>query len=178
MKPKKLFIVCAITLAIATGSWLTAQVQTNSNGAGPTGTVSFTNGSASLGSANCVPTAYSVSTGTPAYCTATLSKAISGLYPPPVGGPKGPGLPVMPVIMALVGLLLFALGFRWMPEGRRRAYAYAGLVAFALLVVGIAGCGGGSSSGGGGGTTRTITASYPGDTNYSSSSGTVQITVQ
>ena len=29
MKPKKLFIVCAITLAIATGSWLTAQVQTN-----------------------------------------------------------------------------------------------------------------------------------------------------
>jgi hypothetical protein len=157
---------------------LTAQVQTNSNGAGPTGTVSFTNGSASLGSANCVPTAYSVSTGTPAYCTATLSTAISGLYPPPVGGPKGPGLPVMPVIMALVGLLLFALGFRWMPEGRRRAYAYAGLVAFALLVVGIAGCGGGSSSGGGGGTTRTITASYPGDTNYSSSSGTVQITVQ
>ena len=29
MKPKKLFIVCAITLAIATGSWLTSQVQTN-----------------------------------------------------------------------------------------------------------------------------------------------------
>jgi enterochelin esterase-like enzyme len=29
MKPKKLFIVCAITSAIATGSWLTAQVQTN-----------------------------------------------------------------------------------------------------------------------------------------------------
>ncbi|MGD1105659.1 MAG: alpha/beta fold hydrolase [Terracidiphilus sp.] len=29
MKPSKLFIVCAITLAIATGSWLIAQVQTN-----------------------------------------------------------------------------------------------------------------------------------------------------
>jgi hypothetical protein len=154
---------------------LTAQVQTTSNGAGPTGTVSFTNGSASLGSANCVPTAYSVSTSTPAYCTATLSTAISGLYRPPVGEPKGPGLPV---ILALLSVLLFALGFRWMPEGRRRAYAYAGLVAFALLVVGIAGCGGGSSSGGGGGTTRTINASYPGDTNYSSSSGTMQITVQ
>ena len=33
-----------------------------------------------------------------------------------------------------------------MPEGRRRAYAYAGLVAFVLLVAGIAGCGGGSTS--------------------------------
>jgi enterochelin esterase-like enzyme len=29
MKPKKLFIVCAITLAVAPGSWLTAQVRTN-----------------------------------------------------------------------------------------------------------------------------------------------------
>jgi enterochelin esterase-like enzyme len=29
MKPKKLFIACAITLAVAPGSWLTAQVQTN-----------------------------------------------------------------------------------------------------------------------------------------------------
>ena len=160
---------------------LTAQVQTNSNGAGPTGMVSFTNGSASLGSANCVPTAAAFSasgTLTPAYCTATLSTAISGLYPPPVGGPRGPGLPVvMPVILALLSLLLFALGWRWMPEGRRRAYAYAGLVAFVLLVVSIAGCGGGSTSTGGGGTTRTINASYPGDTNYSSSSGSVLITV-
>jgi len=159
---------------------LTAQVQTNSNGAGPTGSVSFTNGSTSLGSANCVPTAAAFSasgTLTPAYCTATLSTAISGLYPPPVGGPRGPGLPVMPAILALLSLLLFALGWRWMPEGRRRAYAYAGLVAFVLLVVGIAGCGGGSTSTGGGGTTRTINASYPGDANYSSSSGSVLITV-
>jgi subtilase family serine protease len=156
---------------------LTAQVQTNSNGAGPTGSVSFTNGSASLGSANCVPTsgAQNTTNGT-AYCTATLSTAISGLYPPPVGGPRGPGLPVMPIILALVSLLLFALGWRWMPEGRRRAYAYAGLVGFVLLVVGIAGCGGGGG-GGGGGTVRTINASYPGDTNYSSSSGGVSITV-
>jgi enterochelin esterase-like enzyme len=29
MKPKKLFIACAITLAVAPGSWVTAQVQTN-----------------------------------------------------------------------------------------------------------------------------------------------------
>ena len=157
---------------------LTAQVQTNSNAAGPTGMVSFTNGSTSLGSATCQPTPGSQNTtnGT-AFCTATLSTAISGLYPPPVGGPRGPGLPVMPAILALLSLLLFALGWRWMPEGRRRAYAYAGLVAFVLLVVGIAGCGGGSTSTGGGGTTRTINASYPGDANYSSSSGSVLITV-
>ena len=81
---------------------LTAQVQTNSNGAGPTGMVSFTNGSASLGSAACQPTpgSQNATNGT-AFCTATLTTAISGLYPPPVGEPNGPGLPVMPAILAL-----------------------------------------------------------------------------
>jgi hypothetical protein len=161
---------------------LTAQVQTNSNGAGPTGMVSFTNGSASLGSANCVPTAAAISasgTLTPAFCTATLSTAISGLYPPPVGEPRGPGLPVVPLIVALASLLLFALGWRWMPERRRRAFAVVSLMAFVALAGAIAGCGGGSGGGGGGGgTSRTISASYPGDTNYSASSGSVSITVQ
>jgi hypothetical protein len=162
---------------------LTAQVQTSSNGAGPTGMVSFTNGSASLGSANCVPTDAVFSTSgtlTPAFCTATLSTAISALYPPPIGEPKGPGLPVMPVILALVSLLLFALGLRWVPERRRRAFAVVSFVAFVAFAGTIAGCGGGSGGGGGGGgggTTRTIHASYPGDTNYSASSGSVSITV-
>jgi hypothetical protein len=41
----------------------------------------------------------------------------------------------------------------------------------------VAGCGGGSGGGGGAGT-RTITAAYPGDANYTKSSGTVTITVQ
>jgi hypothetical protein len=62
-----------------------------------------------------------------------------------------------------------------MPEKRRRTYAYAGFVAFALLAVTIAGCGGG---GGGGGHNVTIKASYVGDTNYAASSGTTNITVQ
>jgi enterochelin esterase-like enzyme len=35
MKSKKLFIACAITLAVAPGSWLTAQVQTNVPGVVP-----------------------------------------------------------------------------------------------------------------------------------------------
>jgi hypothetical protein len=64
-----------------------------------------------------------------------------------------------------------------MPEKRRRTYAYAGFLAFALLAAGIAGCGGGGG-GGGGGHTATIKASYVGDTNYAASSGTTTITVQ
>jgi hypothetical protein len=52
------------------------------------------------------------------------------------------------------------------------------LLAIALLVGVIAGCGGGSSSGGGGSSTRTITASYPGDTNYTAQTGTISIAVQ
>jgi len=176
-------VVGSSTSSITPGASVTlsAQVQTTSNGAGPTGMVTFTNGSTSLGSATCQPTPGSQNTtnGT-AFCTATLTTTgLSGLYPTtPVGGPKGPWLPVMPLILALLGLLLFALGSRLMPERRRRAYAFAGLVAFALLVVGIVGCGGGGGGGGGGGShTDTVTASYPGDTNYSSSSGKISITV-
>jgi len=81
------------------------------------------------------------------------------------------------VIVAILSLLLFLLGFRWLPEGRRRAYAYAGLVAFALLVVGVAGCGGGGGGGGGGGTNVMIKAAYSGDTNYAVSSGSTSIIV-
>jgi hypothetical protein len=87
-------------------------------------------------------------------------------------------LPVTPIIVALLSLLLFTLGIRWIPRTRRRAYTYAGLLAIALLVGVIAGCGGGSSSGGGGSSTRTITASYPGDTNYTAQTGTISIAVQ
>jgi hypothetical protein len=83
---------------------------------------------------------------------------------------------VIPIIMALLSVMLFALGWRWISPPRRRAYAYAGFLAFALLAAGIAGCGGGG--GGGGGGTRTITAAYPGDANYTAQSGTVPITVQ
>lgn len=83
-----------------------------------------------------------------------------------------------PILAALLSLLVFALGLRWIPRTRRRAYAYAGLLAIALLVGVVAGCGGGGGGGGGGGSPRTITASYPGDTNYGGQTGTVSITVQ
>ena len=42
----------------------TAFVVTNSNGNGPTGTLTFTNGSTSIGTANCVPTS-GAANGTP-----------------------------------------------------------------------------------------------------------------
>jgi hypothetical protein len=85
---------------------------------------------------------------------------------------------VIPWIVALARAVLFALGWRSMPAGRRRAYAYTGLIAFALLAAGIAGCGGGGSgSSGTGPGPRTINAVYPGDTNYKPSNGSVTITV-
>jgi hypothetical protein len=112
-----------------------------------------------------------------AYCTATLTAAISWVYPPPESGPPTPGSPLLPIAVALMSVVLFALGWRWMPQPRRRAYAYAGLLAFALLAAAIAGCGGGSGGGGGGGN-RTITAAYAGDANYTAMTGTTSITVQ
>ena len=75
-------------------------------------------------------------------------------------------------------MILFALGMRWIPQTRRRAYAYLGLIAIALMVGVVAGCGGGGGGGGGGGSIRTITAAYAGDANYTKSSGTTTITVQ
>lgn len=176
----------ASALSITPGASVTftAFIVTNSNGNGPTGTMTFTNGSTTLGTANCVPTSGVQDTSPPesdiavgtAYCTATLTTSVSSLYPPPTGKPGTPVIPRIPAIVALVSLLLFALGLRWIPQTRRRAYAYAGLLAIALLVGVVAGCGGGSSSTGPG--SRNIKAAYPGDTNYQSATGNITITVQ
>jgi hypothetical protein len=157
----------SVTLAAAVGS--------NSNSAqGPTGTIQFQNGSTNIGApVTCTPSGATVNAGSS--CTATLPNvAISALFPPPTNDPW-PTLPLLPALFALLSIVFFALGWRWMPEKRRRTYAYAGFLAFALLAVAIAGCGGG---GGGSGKTVTIKASYVGDTNYAASSGTTKITVQ
>jgi hypothetical protein len=157
----------SVTLAAAVGS--------NSNSAqGPTGTIQFQNGSTNIGApVTCTPSG-ATAANPGASCTATLPNvAISALFPPPTNDPR-PTLPLLPVLFALLSIVFFALGWRWMPEKRRRTYAYAGFLAFALLAVAIAGCGGG----GGSGKTVTIKASYVGDTNYAASSGTTKITVQ
>jgi large repetitive protein len=153
---------------------LTAKVTTTSNGAGPTGTVQFKNGSTALGSpVTCTPTAAGASA---AFCTATLSTKLSQFVPTPMGRP-GLQVPVrMMWIMAYLLLLAFVLGLRLLPAAKRRPYAYAGLLLFAMAAAGIAGCAGTSS--GTSGNTRAITATYSGDANYAASSGAASVTVQ
>jgi hypothetical protein len=154
---------------------LTALVGSTSNSSqGPTGTVQFQNGSTNIGApVTCTPSAAIANAG--ASCTATLpNTTISALFPPPTADPR-PILPLLPTLFAMLSIVFFALGWRWMPEKRRRTYAYAGFLVFALLAVAIAGCGGGGGSSSG--KTVTIKANYVGDTNYAASSGTTNITV-
>jgi subtilase family serine protease len=157
---------------------------TSSNGSAPcgpgsTGKVQFTsNGSNLSGTVTYVPTP-GQNSANGASCTATLSTAISSFYPtPPIGRPGSRVIPRIPLLVAFFSLLFFALGLRWIPQTRRRAYAYVALFAIAALVGVVAGCGGGGGGGGGGGSTRTIGAAYTGDANYKSSSGTITIQVQ
>jgi hypothetical protein len=152
-------------------------ITTPSNGVGPTGTVQFANGSSNLGSAvSCTPTSGAQnSTNGTAFCTATLTTAISSLYPLPQSRRRPP---VAPIVLLALSIAAYLAAIRWMPQSRKRAYAYAGVIAIALLAAGIAGCGGGGGGGNGGGKTVTINASYAGDTNYISSTGSTQITVQ
>jgi hypothetical protein len=135
--------------------------------------VTFTSNGTSIGTASCTPTTSTSSA--PAYCTATLSNvSISSVYGPPIGTPQ---IPRIPLLIAILSLMFFALGLRFIPQTRRRAYAFVSLLAIAMLVGVIAGCGGGGGSSGGG-SARTISASYPGDTNYTKSAGTTTIQVQ
>jgi subtilase family serine protease len=157
---------------------LTAQITTSSSGAGPTGNAQFSNGSANLGAAMaCTPTsgAQNATNGT-AFCVATLTTTISALYPAPQ---SRPGPPVVPIVLLAMSIVAYLALLRWMPENRKRAYAYVTLLVFAMMAVGIAGCGGG---GGGSSTptgkTVTINAAYAGDTNYAPSSGMTNIVVQ
>ena len=161
---------------------LTALITTPSNGAGPTGNVTFSNGTTSLGTGACTatsgtnnPNGTNGTTAGTAFCTATLQVAISALNPVTQGRPRPPVAPIVLLAMSIVAYLAL---LRWMPPNRKRAYANAGLVVFALMAVAIAGCGGGGGGGGGGGKTATINASYPGDANYNSSTGSTNIVVQ
>jgi len=158
---------------------LSAAVATTSNGDAPCGTsdggtVAFTAGGSPV-TGTVTYTAIPPSSTTGASCTATISTSIASLLPPAVRAPR-PTVPLIPILIALLSMVFFALGWRWMPERRRRTYAYAGFLAFALLAVGIAGCGGGSSSSKG--TNVTIQATYSGNVNYKTSAGSTTIFVQ
>ena len=138
------------------------------------GTVAFTAGGAPVTGTVTYTTIPPTNT-TGAACTASVSASIASLLPPAVRAPR-PTVPLIPILIALLSMVFFALGWRWMPERRRRTYAYAGFLAFALLAVGIAGCGGGSSSSKG--TNVTIQATYSGNVNYKTSAGSTTIFVQ
>jgi len=170
-------LASTITPPIVSGTSVTfiATINTTSGGVGPSGTVQFSNGNTKLGSGvTCQPTDAVI---TPpfvtasAFCTAQITTTISALYPP--SKDPRPTVPLIPVLIALLSIVLFALGWRWMPEKRRGAYAYAGFLAFALFAVSIAGCGGG-----GGGHSVTINAAYSGDGNYTSSTASAGVAVR
>ncbi len=173
--PAQTTVVVAGTANSATSINVTAVVNSQSNsGQGPTGTVQFMNGSSNLGSpVICTPAGATINAG--AFCTATLTTTVAALYPP-AGNKPETRVPVLPLLFALMSMVLFALGWRWIPQSRRRAYVYAGFLVFALMAVGIAGCGGGGG-GSTGGRTITVNAVYAGDTNYATSSGGTNITL-
>jgi subtilase family serine protease len=111
--------------------------------------------------------------------TATLTTTLSALGIPDTTTPWRPQLP--PGVFWLLGccVALYALLLWNIQPARRRGYAYAGLVVFALAAAGIAGCGGGGGSSKTPQTkTVTITAKFSGDSNYTASSGTTTVSVQ
>jgi hypothetical protein len=169
----------ASTISSGGSVTLTAKVTTASTGAGPTGTVQFMNGTAALGTPQtCTPTAGSGSV--TAFCTATLTTTLSFLAPPaqPVQTPQLPTLPMWITTWALFAAFLLSL--KWMPMAKRRAYVYAGLLLFACVAIGIAGCSGSPSSTAPNPTSHldSITGVYSGDVNFATStSATVSITV-
>jgi len=169
-------VAASVTSITSGGSvTLTATVATTSNGAGPTGTVQFKNGSNTLGAAaTCVPTA-ATSTAA-AFCTASLTTTLSFIVPPaaPTRFPNFKHQPVIP--MAIVLLVLVLLSLTRTSATRSRKLAYASLILIACVLAGVAGCGGSSSSGG---RSDSITATYSGDGNYSASTSTgVSITIK
>jgi pro-kumamolisin-like protein/Big-like domain-containing protein len=111
--------------------------------------------------------------------TATLTTTLTALGIPDTTTPWRPKLP--PGVFWLLGCCaaLYGLVLWRMQAARRRGYAYAGLVVFALAAAGIAGCGGGGGSSKTPQTkTVTITAKFAGDSNYTTSSGTTTVTIQ
>ena len=172
------------TSVVAGGSvTLTATVNTTSNGAGPTGTVQFKNGSSNLGSlVTCTPTSAITSTTGIAFCKATLTTALSQVVPTPQSGPR---IWMTPLLVAGWLALLFSMLARGVVllkgTWSRLGYVGAGLLLFVGLAAGIAGCSGAKSAGsaGGSGHTDSITAVYGGDANYTAStSAAAAVTIQ
>jgi hypothetical protein len=178
--------VSASSTSIVAGATvtLTAIVAgSQSNGAAPTGMVQFMNGSSPLSTAvTCgSPVNFNNNTGAPPTCTATLTTTALSLLPPTATPFKAPRFRTLPMwLTALALLILFLFALQRIAPAKRRVFAYAGLLLFACVAAGIAGCGGGGGGGGGNGHVDNVTAVFTtGDANYSgSTSGALGITVQ
>ena len=158
---------------------LEAQVNTDSIGVAPTGTVTFMQGSKTLGTVSVASATGFVSNGSGKGSTVAalyelqisssqLSSAIIPEQRPVPWGLTGGAV-------ALAGLLFFAI-----PARRRSWRSLLCLMAFAFLISGVVACGSSSSNNNNnnGGGSGTITASYAGDSNYNSSvSAAVSVTV-
>jgi len=162
---------------------LTATVSTPSNGEPPCGsgvtnpgTVQFKNGSTTIsGTVNYSGTSGMQSSSGQASCTARLTTSLSEFVP--LAKPRTrPQVPVLPLGIVSVLLIVFLAMQRRLSIGKRVGYAAAGLILFACIAAGIAGC---SGSGGGGSRTDSITAVYSGDANYTgSTSSATTVTIQ
>ena len=165
---------------------LTATVSTPSNGEPPCGsgvtnpgTVQFKNGSTTIsGTVNYSGTSGMQSSSGQASCTARLTTSLSEFVP--LAKPRTrPQVPVLPLGIVSVLLIVFLAMQRRLSVGKRVGYAAAGLILFACLAGGIAGCSGSGGGGGGGSRTDSITAVYSGDANYTgSTSSATTVTIQ
>ncbi len=160
------------TITTATPVTLTATIVTQSNGAAPTGTVQFLNGSTPIsGTVTYTGKSGAQSSTGFATLTATITTTLSVLPASP--GPRAP-LPFAPLLILAWVIVIPALLVLRLSQKRRRGYVYATLLLLAAFTTAAAGCNGGGSSAHG----ISITAQYSGDTNYSASSGTTSVTKQ
>lgn len=160
------------TITTATSVTLTATINTQSNGAAPTGTVQFLNGSTPIaGTVTLTGQSGGQSASGFATLTATLTTTLSALPVRPE--PQAP-LPVAPLVIVVCASAILALLAMRLSKSRRARLVYASLILVAGLAAVIAGCSGGSS----GPRTIPITAQYSGDANYSNSNGSTTVTKQ
>ncbi|HEY2461161.1 MAG TPA: hypothetical protein VGI16_10140, partial [Candidatus Acidoferrum sp.] len=174
-------VVPSLTTAVSgTSITITATIATQSNGAGPTGSVTFSKAGTALsnGTVTLVPTA--ATSTSPAFATATLTTTASALSVPQLTTPRNPTFPAFRLILLMISACLFWLTTKSRKLTRQK-YVYASLILAAFLGLGIAACGGGSTSAPASvPQTKSVTFSvqYPGDGNYTSSSGQTTVTIQ
>ena len=153
----------------------TATIATASNGVAPTGSVTFFNGSTSLGTVTVSGSASA--NGVPASATATLNTTLSFILPPPSLVNPNHFKPVPGIYLlgsALTVLLALILLLRLAPAQRLRGPLVFGSLVLATAFA-VMGCGGGGNNAPPPPGTANITAQYTGDGNYSTSTSSVVV---